>query len=88
MTKRREKLALRRRSAAAILSFLLLQAHVVFAGGPLVVGGPAQGISGVPLVWDNTNPVTYRADRGPSQAACSFPASRRVSPESAADLPA
>ena len=65
MTKRREKLALRRRSAAAIVSFLLLQAHGVFAGGPLVVGGPAQGISGVPLVWDNTNPVTYRADSGP-----------------------
>ena len=65
MRKRREKLALWRRSAAAILSFLLLQAHVVFAGGPLVVGGPAQGISGVPLVWDNMNPVMYRADSGP-----------------------
>lgn len=29
------------------------------------MGGPSEGISGVPLVWDNTKPIAYRVDGGP-----------------------
>jgi hypothetical protein len=36
-----------------------------FAGGPLSVGGPGAGVSGVPLLWDNTKPIGYRVDAGP-----------------------
>jgi hypothetical protein len=54
-----------RKSAALVLSVLLLPANAAFAGGPLIVGGPTQGISGVPLVWDNTKPIAYRVDGGP-----------------------
>src|SRR5437762_928671 len=38
---------------------------MVYAGGPLTVGGPAEGVSGVPLLWDNTKPIAYRVDGGP-----------------------
>ncbi len=65
MRKRREKLALWRRGAAAILSFLLSLTPAMFAGGPLAVGGPANGVSGAPLLWDNTKPIAYRVDGGP-----------------------
>jgi hypothetical protein len=53
------------RAAAVLLSFVLSLANTVFAGGPLAVGGPTQGLSGVPLVWDNTTPIAYRVDGGP-----------------------
>jgi len=53
------------RVAAVLISFLLLLANTVFAGGPLAVGGPTQGVSGVPLLWDNTKPIAYRVDGGP-----------------------
>jgi hypothetical protein len=62
----RKKLVGSRRMCAAVwLSFVLLQPVGVFAGGPLTVGGPAAGISGVPLLWDNTKPIVYRVDSGP-----------------------
>ncbi len=54
-----------RRGAAVLLSLLLMPANAMFAGGPLGVGGPTQGISGTPLVWDNTKPIEYRVDSGP-----------------------
>jgi hypothetical protein len=50
---------------AMLLSVLLLPVNVVFAGGPLTVGGPTQGISGVPLLWNNSQPIAYRVDGGP-----------------------
>ena len=53
------------RVSAVLISFLLLLANTVFAGGPLAVGGPTQGVSGVPLLWDNTKPIAYRVDGGP-----------------------
>src|SRR6266436_1617362 len=65
MSARRKSAGLWTRSAAVLLSFLLSPAHVVFAGEPLAVGGPTQGISGVPLLWDNTKPIAYRVDNGP-----------------------
>jgi hypothetical protein len=43
----------------------LLYPGVVFAGGPLTIGGPAAGIQGIPLSWDNTKAITYRVDAGP-----------------------
>jgi hypothetical protein len=61
----REAVAVWKRSAALALSLLLLPMDVVVAGGPLAVGGPTQGISGVPFVWDNTKPIAYRVDSGP-----------------------
>lgn len=53
------------RGIAAFLSLALSSASIVFAGGPLTVGGPTQGVSGVPLLWDNTAPIQYRVDSGP-----------------------
>ena len=47
------------------LSLLLSPGNVLFAGGPLTVGGPSEGISGVALLWDNTKPISYRIDAGP-----------------------
>jgi len=57
--------ALRKKGAAILLSLLLLPTEMVYAGGPLTVGGPAEGVSGVPLLWDNTKPIAYRVDGGP-----------------------
>jgi hypothetical protein len=54
-----------KRATAALLSLLLVPTGIMYAGGPLTVGGPSEGISGVPLVWDNTNPIAYRVDGGP-----------------------
>jgi len=65
MSARRKSAGLWTRSAAVLLSFLLSPADVAFAGGPLAVGGPTQGISGAPLLWDNTKPIAYRVDNGP-----------------------
>lgn len=48
-----------------LLSFLLSPVNCVFAGGPLTVGGPTEGVPGVPLLWDNTKPIAYRVDGGP-----------------------
>jgi hypothetical protein len=53
------------RGAAVLLSLLLLPADSLFAGGPLAVGGPTEGVSGVPLLWDSTKPIAYRVDGGP-----------------------
>jgi len=65
MRQPREIVRLWRRSAAVIATFLLLPGQLVFAGGPLVVGGPTEGLSGIPLVWDNSKPISYRVDSGP-----------------------
>jgi hypothetical protein len=65
MRQAREIVQLWRRSAAVIASFLLLPGQLVFAGGPLIVGGPTEGLSGIPLVWDNSKPISYRVDSGP-----------------------
>jgi hypothetical protein len=54
------------KAALAILLSVLLPPHTaLFAGGPLGVGGPTFGLSGVPFVWDNTAPIRYRVDGGP-----------------------
>ena len=54
-----------KRTAFATVWLVLLASRALFAGGPLTVGGPAAGIQGVPLTWDNTKPITYRVDAGP-----------------------
>lgn len=61
----RRKSGLWSRGAAVLVSFLLSPANAVFAGGPLTVGGPSEGVSGMPLLWDNTKPIVYRVDSGP-----------------------
>lgn len=48
-----------------MLSLLLSPGNALFAGGPLTVGGPSEGISGVALLWDNTKAISYRVDAGP-----------------------
>jgi len=65
MNSKRKPVALRTKGAAVLLSFLLSPANALFAGGPLAVGGPTEGVSGVPLLWDNTKPIAYRVDGGP-----------------------
>jgi len=65
MRQPRETVQFWRRSAAVIASFLLLPGQLVFAGGPLVVGGSTEGLSGIALVWDNSKPISYRVDSGP-----------------------
>ena len=50
---------------AILLSVLLPPQTALFAGGPLGVGGPNFGLSGVPFVWDNSAPIGYRVDGGP-----------------------
>lgn len=55
----------RTQGAAILLSFLLSPVNCVLAGGPLTVGGPTEGVPGVPLLWDNTKPIAYRVDGGP-----------------------
>ena len=49
----------------AVVLMLLVPGNVALAGGPLAVGGPGAGVSGVPIVWDNTRPIIYRIDAGP-----------------------
>ena len=65
MRRRANNALLWQRAAAILLSLFLLPTEMTFAGGPLVVGGPTEGISGVPLLWDNTKPIAYRVDGGP-----------------------
>lgn len=55
----------RTQGGAILLSFLLTPVNCVLAGGPLTVGGPTEGVPGVPLLWDNTKPIAYRVDGGP-----------------------
>src|SRR5579871_4111250 len=44
----------------------LLGATLLYAGGPLVIGGPNFGISGQPFTWDPAKmPIQYRVDPGP-----------------------
>jgi hypothetical protein len=43
---------------------VLVVAQVVWAGGPLLVGGPKFGIEGQPFVWDNSVPIRYTTDGG------------------------
>jgi len=65
MSPQRKSTGLRTKGVAVLLSFLLSSANSVFAGGPLAVGGPTKGVSGVPLLWDSTKPIAYRVDGGP-----------------------
>ena len=65
MISRRKPASIWTRAAALLLSVFLAPTNTLFGGGPLTVGGPTQGISGVPLLWDNTKPIAYRVDGGP-----------------------
>ena len=65
MRERASNGALWKKGTAILLSLFLLPTEMVYAGGPLTVGGPAEGVSGVPLLWDNTKPIAYRVDGGP-----------------------
>jgi hypothetical protein len=65
MRARHNSRALWKRSGAILLTFLLLPVEIAYSGGPLTVGGPTEGISGVPLLWDNSKPIAYRVDNGP-----------------------
>lgn len=58
--------SLRRMVAAIFLSVLLVPQTMLYAGGPLYVGGPSFGQPGVPLVWDTSTskPIHYRVDSG------------------------
>jgi hypothetical protein len=47
------------------ISFALPAVASPVPGGPLAVGGPGFGISGAPIIWDNTAPIQYRVDPGP-----------------------
>ena len=46
-----------------VLAAVVSLATLAFAGGPLLVGGPNQGIDGVPMTWGN-GVVNYRVDGG------------------------
>jgi len=50
-------------------ALLYLLPHTVFAGGPLVVGGPKFGVDAQPFTWDPAKmPIQYRVDPGPMSA--------------------
>jgi hypothetical protein len=51
--------------AAVFCGLLLMPLQPLFSGGPLTVGGIGAGISGVPVLWDNSKPIAYRVDAGP-----------------------
>jgi hypothetical protein len=53
------------RALAVALTGVLACPLPVWAGGPLAVGSPTAGTSGVAIVWDAAQPVTYRVDGGP-----------------------
>jgi len=65
MRQRANNASLSKKTAAILLSLLVLPTKMTYAGGPLTVGGPTEGIAGVPLLWDNTKPIAYRVDGGP-----------------------
>jgi hypothetical protein len=50
----------------SVLATICVSAVSVFAGGPLVVGGPNFGVDGQPFTWDPAKmPIQYRVDPGP-----------------------
>jgi hypothetical protein len=51
--------------ASLLCAIFLVPMQALYAGGPLQVGGPSAGVAGVPLLWDNSQPITYRVDAGP-----------------------
>jgi hypothetical protein len=65
MRRRAQRGSLARALGALLLSAVLVPQGGLFAGGPLSVGGPSFGLSGVPFVWDNTAAIAYRVDGGP-----------------------
>jgi hypothetical protein len=51
---------------ALLVTSMLLFSLSAFAGGPLMVGGPAFGIEGQAFTWDPASmPIQYRVDPGP-----------------------
>ncbi len=54
-----------RRPLAALGLAYLLVARLVFAGGPLVVTGPAATAPGQAFVWPSGAPIRYTVDSGP-----------------------
>jgi len=54
-----------RRPLAALGLAYLLVAGLVFAGGPLVVTGPAATAPGLAFVWPSGAPIRYTVDSGP-----------------------
>jgi hypothetical protein len=60
-----QKRELSRKIGSLFCAILLLPLPAIYAGGPLRVGGPGAGVAGMPLLWDNSNPITYRVDAGP-----------------------
>lgn len=69
MTRNSSRPSLLRRLATLAASLLLLVPMPIVArapGGPLDVGSPKIGISGVPMTWDPAAmPIHYRVDPGP-----------------------
>jgi len=65
MTHTRKKTRGWKVALAILLSLILPPQTALFAGGPLVVGGPSFGLTGVPFVWSNSAPIGYRVDGGP-----------------------
>jgi hypothetical protein len=65
MSRRRKHGELFNRASAVVCALLLLPLQPLFAGGPLRVGGTGAGVPGVPLLWDNSQPIAYRVDGGP-----------------------
>lgn len=60
------------RRLTILAGFILLGVSLAFAGGPILVGGPAvgnrgtYGIDGKPFTWDPAKmPIAYRVDPGP-----------------------
>jgi len=54
-----------RRTAAALFLSYLLCCGLVFAGGPLVVTGPAATVPGQAFVWASGSAIRYTVDTGP-----------------------
>ena len=57
---------MRIRITPALLLLWVLASHVAWAGGPILVGGPAFGKDGQPFTWNPAKmPIAYRLDPGP-----------------------
>ena len=57
---------MRRARAWPLLMMLWLLPQAMFAGGPLLVGGPKLGTEGQPITWNPARmPIAYRVDPGP-----------------------
>jgi hypothetical protein len=65
MSPREQTRKILRKAGSLVSAILLLLLQAVYAGGPLQVGGPNMGVTGVPLLWDNSKQITYRVDAGP-----------------------